>query len=73
LPVLVVLARRGSPPDPTPTIGPSLPLPYVANVCFRGMLPLLHMDLEKVDRDVAHVTFFCKCFQWYIASILKKY
>jgi hypothetical protein len=78
LPVLVVLVCRGSPPDPTPTIGPGLPLHYVANVCFkcfrcfRGILQLLHMDLAKVDGDVAHVAFVCKCFQWYVASILKK-
>jgi hypothetical protein len=30
------------------------------------------MDVAKVDRDVAHVAYFCKCFQWYVASILKK-
>jgi hypothetical protein len=36
--------------------------------CFRGMLQLLHMDLAKVDRDVAHIVFFCKCFQWYLQA-----
>ena len=36
------------------------------------MLQLLYMDLAKVDRDVAHVAYFCKCFQRYVASVLKK-
>jgi hypothetical protein len=29
------------------------------------------MDVAKVDRDVAHVAYFCKYFQWYVASVLK--
>jgi hypothetical protein len=35
--------------------------------CFRCMLQLLH-----IDKNVAHVAYFCKCFQWYVASVLKK-
>jgi hypothetical protein len=64
--VLVMLVRRRSPPTPTPTTGIDrlrLPLPYVANVCFRcfnrfkGMLQLILMDVAKVDREcsVAHI------------------
>jgi hypothetical protein len=30
------------------------------------------MDITKVDWDVAHVAYFGKCFQCYVASILKK-
>jgi hypothetical protein len=30
------------------------------------------MDVAKVDQDVAHIAYFCKCFQWYVASVLKK-
>jgi hypothetical protein len=30
------------------------------------------MDLVKVDQDVAHIAYFCKCFQWYVTSVLKK-
>jgi hypothetical protein len=43
-------------------------LSYVANVCFkcfrcfRDMLQLLHTGDAKVDRDVAHIAYFCKCF-----------
>jgi hypothetical protein len=72
-------ARRRIPPRWLKSTGPGLPFPYVANVCFkcircfRGMLQLLHMDVAKVDRDVAHFTYFCKCFPLYVASILKKY
>jgi hypothetical protein len=44
---------------------------YVSSV-FRGMLQLLHMDVIKVDRDVAHAAYVCKCFQCYVASVLKK-
>jgi hypothetical protein len=28
---------------------------YVASVCFVGMLQGFHMDVAKVDRDVAYV------------------
>jgi hypothetical protein len=35
------------------------------------MLQLLHMNVVKVDRDVAHVAYFCKCFQCYVARVLK--
>jgi hypothetical protein len=35
---------------------------HVANVCFRGRLQVFHIDVVKVDRDVA-----------YAASILKAY
>jgi hypothetical protein len=31
------------------------------------------MDLAKVDQDVAYVAYFCKCFQLYVARVLKKY
>jgi predicted neutral ceramidase superfamily lipid hydrolase len=31
------------------------------------------MDLAKVDRDVAHVAYFYKCFKLYVARVLKKY
>jgi hypothetical protein len=27
------------------------------------------MDVAKVDRNIV---YFCKCFQWYITSVLKK-
>jgi hypothetical protein len=30
------------------------------------------MDVTKVDQDVAHTAYFCKCFQYYVASVLKK-
>jgi hypothetical protein len=36
------------------------------------MLQLLHMDVAKINRDAAHVAYFCKCFQCYVANILKK-
>jgi hypothetical protein len=32
---------------------------------------LLYMDVAKVDRDVKYVAYFCKCFQCYVASLLK--
>jgi hypothetical protein len=76
-----VPAHRCSPSIPTPTTGIDRPRPsplLVANVCFkcfrcfRGILQLLHMDLAKVDQDVAHIAYFCKCFQWYVTSVLKK-
>ena len=28
---------------------------HVASVCFRGVLQVFHIDVAKVDRDVAHV------------------
>jgi hypothetical protein len=34
------------------------------------MLQLLHIDIAKVDWDVAHVAYFC-LFQWYVAYVLK--
>jgi hypothetical protein len=76
--MVVVLARRRIPPRWPESTGPSLLLPYVANVCFKcfrcfiGILQLLHIDIAKVDRDAAHVAYFCKCFQCYVANILKK-
>ena len=54
--VAVVLVHRRSPPAPTPMAGidrPRLPLPYVANVCFRcfshfkAMLQLFLWMLQK--------------------------
>ena len=30
------------------------------------------MDVAKVNRDVAHVAYFGKCFKWYVASIFEK-
>jgi hypothetical protein len=39
--------------------------PHVADVCFnsfRGMLQVLHMDVAKVDRDVAHVAYVASVF-----------
>ena len=46
--------------------------------CFRGMLQVFHVDVAKVDRDVAMVVYvYCKLlfpmfhlfFQTYIASV----
>ena len=30
------------------------------------------MNVTKVDPDVAHVAYFCMCFQCDVASVLKK-
>jgi uncharacterized CHY-type Zn-finger protein len=49
--------------------------------CFRDMLQVFHMDIAKIDRDVAHVAMvvhaYCKrpfqihlLFQIYVASVL---
>jgi hypothetical protein len=62
--VLVLLARYRIPPRRSVDSGPDLPLPYVANICFkcfrcfRGILQLFHMDVAKVDRDIAHIKVF---------------
>jgi hypothetical protein len=62
--VLVVFVRRRIParlPEPT---GTALPLLYIVNICFKcfryfnSMLQWLHMDIAKVDEDVAHVVYF---------------
>jgi hypothetical protein len=57
---------------------------HVANVCFkyfkclRGMLQVFHLDIAKVDPNVAYVC--CKCFIWmlhmfhtYVASVCFNY
>jgi hypothetical protein len=65
-PVLVVLARRWLPPRQPESTGPDLS-PYVANACFerfscfRCMFQVFHMDVVKIDRDVASVSE-CRCF-----------
>jgi hypothetical protein len=63
-PMLLVLARCRSVPG-SPLGGRNQPAlsspPYVANVCssvlgvITGMLQVFHMDVVKVDRDVAYV------------------
>jgi len=76
--VAMVLVRHRSPPAPTPTTGinrPRLPLPYVANVCFRcfsrfkGMLQLFIMDVAKVDWGMFHMLHV---FQKHAASVCSK-
>jgi hypothetical protein len=60
-------------PISTPGIDrPRAPLPYVANVCFKcfkcfgGMLQVFHMDIVKVNWDVAYVVSVCsKCFIYF--------
>jgi hypothetical protein len=62
-PVLVILAHRHLPPAPTPTSGiDRLSSPsYIANVGFKcfdylsEILQMFHMDVTKVDQDVASV------------------
>jgi hypothetical protein len=76
--VLVVLACHHSLPDPTPTTGidPSRPSPSLCCKCMFQtfqMLQLVHMDIAKVDRDVAHVAYFYKCFQWYVPRFWKMF
>jgi hypothetical protein len=65
-PVLVVLVRCCS--ASTPTLRPEStalvsPSHYVANICFK----CFHMDVVKVDRDVAYIASVsdacCKCFR----------
>jgi hypothetical protein len=69
--------RRRSLPAPTPTAGidwPRLPLPYVANVCFRcfsrfkGMLQLFLMDVTKVDWGCCTC---CKCFRGMLQAFVQ--
>ena len=49
--------------------------PYVANVCFKGfrrfkdMLQVFHMDVAKVDWDVASVSEVCRNFLINVSSI----
>jgi hypothetical protein len=63
-PMIVVLVHHYWIPPQRPELTSSgLPLPYIANVCFKcfryfkGMMQLLHMNVAKVYRDVAHVAY----------------
>ena len=76
--VAVVLLHHRSPPAPTPMAGidrPRLPLPYVANVCFKcfsylkSMLELFLIDVAKVDRDMLHML---QVFQKHVANVCSK-
>jgi hypothetical protein len=82
LPVLVVLARRGSPSNPTPTteIDRTRPSPslcckcmFKCFRCFRGMSQLLHMDVIKVDWDELHMLhIFASLFSYMLQAFWKK-
>jgi hypothetical protein len=68
--------RRRIPPQRPKSTGPSLPLPYAANICFKcfkGMLQLLYMDVAKVDLDVTHVTYFTNISEVCCKRLLKMF
>jgi hypothetical protein len=83
--VLVLLTCRRSPPTLTSTTTiyrPRPPLYYKTHVsCFRGMLQVFHINVVKVDRDVAYVAMaihinckrvfqmFHQFIQTYVASV----
>jgi hypothetical protein len=38
-------------------------------ICFRRMLQVFHLDVAKVDLDVAYICKCFKCFHTYVASV----
>jgi hypothetical protein len=74
-------AWRQLPPRQPESTGLGLYHPYVANVnfkCFSGMLQMFHMDVVKVDRNVAGVSEACykclfKIFHLFLVLCSSKY